>query len=312
MAGGRLVKLEAQAGGKVILLGEHFVVYGGPAVACGISLGARVTAEPAEQFTLSVEGKTFLSNPASPLVLERALHTMSAHARRPLRCMAALDLPAGGGLGSSAALAAALARVILIDNGKGLDPSRIAELCKGFEEVCHGRASGVDVAAVVAGGWIEFTRVRGPQGISLQKDVLLVVGHSGEASATAERVADVAQWRGANAARWDGLMQANSLNAERAVRGLVQGDIGAVGAATDAGHLLLVELGLSTASTESMVRTAKLHGAVGAKLTGAGGGGAVVAIAENLAVANAIVSAWEAAGFRGLVSASRSTTLPPK
>ena len=174
----------ASAPGKLILSGEHAVVYGEPAVLLAVDLRVRVRAEPAPTWTLELPG-TPVARLGGVADLDRRRRELeTAHAEfmaglrpigevaphpvtllayacalaggDPLRLQIESDLPLGAGMGSSAAVAAAVIAAILAARKAPADPERLIPLALAVERLQHGRPSGADVAAVVRGGLLRF------------------------------------------------------------------------------------------------------------------------------------------------------------
>ncbi len=302
--------------GKVILLGEHAVVYGVPAIAVGIDRGAhaRAVGLPAGPSELRVAGwDVHVREHEEGPALARAFTELLRATRDSLaargavlhasRVDAAADLPPGGGLGCSAATGVAVARA--------LDPlassTEIAARVMAWERVFHGNPSGVDAAVSARGGCVYFERGAPLVPLRLRggADLVLAVGSTGVGSSTKFMVESVA-------ARLAAEPDATRARFER-IRGLVRaarsaieaGDLGALGAALSQNQAALAELALSTPEIERMCAIARDAGALGAKLTGAGGGGSVVALVDSLDRGAAVAAAWGAAGFGGFVSRVR-------
>lgn len=153
---------EGRGHGKVILLGEHAVVHGHPALAMAIDLGVRVTARP---------GHGTLTVPAWDLAVDLARDAGTAPARallaladaigvdaRGVALVAEAPLPARAGLGSSAALSVAVVRALAAHAGHALDDDAVARAADAGERVFHGNPSGIDVALAARGGVGRFVR----------------------------------------------------------------------------------------------------------------------------------------------------------
>lgn len=286
----------ASARGKVILVGEHAVVHGAPAVAVAISRGARARAEPAERDELHIAAWGLSVSPDEESELARAFRAVldETPGPRPVRVDLSTNLPPGAGLGCSAALGVATVRALDPDATHEVQVARAMQ----WERVFHGTPSGVDAEVAASGGCI-FFRVGAPvERIALRAPLVLCVGDSGRASSTGAMVAAVR-------ARPDGereeiFGELESLAHEaRAV--LAQGASG-LGGVLSRAHAALGRLGVSTPTLDAMCRTAERAGALGAKLTGAGGGGCVVALVDGAETARSVVRAWRRDGFDGFTT----------
>jgi mevalonate kinase len=292
------MKTRGAASGKVILLGEHLVVYGAPALASGIDRGARAEAEllpegsPSE---LALAGEVFREDPDAPDMRARAFARLLAAGARPppLRVTAESDLPPGGGLGSSAALGVAIGRAVNALTHLAPSPPETAagsalaantealRRAEAWELVFHGRPSGIDTAASATGGCLRYMRKGGitqMSSVALGRDIVLCVGLSGEHASTEAMVASVARLKDRHPDSFERTLVGVTSLVENAALAIESGDIRALGKLMDLNQMLLAGLMVSTESIEVLCSTARAAGALGAKLTGAGGGGAVIAL----------------------------------
>lgn len=299
--------MNGRGAGKVILLGEHAVVYGVPAIAVGIERGARawMTHEGGthdKAATLSIPTWDIFVTEHDTVALAQAFRALleatrseAATALEGVALQADGDLPPGGGLGSSAAVGVAIARA--------LDPSANAAAIErrvmAWERVFHGNPSGIDAAVAARGGCIYFTRGGAVEAVNVPSGLHLCIGHSGVGSSTKAMVESVAKRLAQNPTlvekSWSGI---RSL-VDNARLALQAGDVRALGKLLDLNQMILSGLFVSTAEIEELCGLARGAGAFGAKLTGAGGGGCVVALTENAQSAAPILAAWKAAGYEG-------------
>lgn len=265
-----------RASGKVILFGEHAVVYGVSAIAGGISRGARATATQAAFDEVRIAGE--LVGPDSELSKALASCRASLHLP-PARVDFDLDLPAGSGLGASAALGVSAARALADLFGKRPTERDIFLAAQAWETVFHGTPSGVDVAAAMASRVIRFSKIEDPEPLILSSPLRLVVAQAGPPASTREMVEGVARFKERNPSKFDRTLEAIAALVENALLLLRSGDLSAVGKLMDLNQMLLAGWMLSTEEIEHACRLAREKGALGAKLTGAGGGGCVIALA---------------------------------
>jgi mevalonate kinase len=282
-----------RAHGKVILLGEHSVVYGHPALAGALADGASVERSPGRG-RLRVPQWNVEIDPAAvaDTTLARAYAAIWERAReRGSDLTLRFHLPTGAGLGSSAAMAVALGRAL------GLDGDALAEAAMAAETVIHGKPSGLDHTVALAGGFGVFTRAAGLRPV-VAPPLVLAIGHTGKTRDTKGRVARVAELvaeRGdevrARFAAIEGLVEVGRAAVERAA-------VGELGAAMNENQRHLEALEVSCPEIERLCALARDAGAVGAKLTGGGGGGCVIAVGSVEAVAQA----WQRAGYQSFLA----------
>lgn len=263
------MRAEGHGSGKIILCGEHAVVYGHPALATGIDRGTTVVLERAEGPT------TVHSDQGVDERLEHALRVVLGG--NGLRVHIASDLLMGRGMGSSAALAVALVRANAQLFGMTLSADQEHAQALAVESVFHGTPSGLDNAVAARGGMVRFVRGSdGPTITSLPSfPHPIAVFDSGRAGDTRQLVAGVRE-------RLDALgsvlQDIGDLCADIEQQ---LGDVHTLGPLMTANHDLLRRLGVSDAGLDQLVLTALSCGATGAKLSGAGGGGIVIAVGPD-------------------------------
>ena len=254
--------------GKLILCGEHAVVYGEPALGVAVQLGIQVTLREQPGPT-RIAG---LDRPDPRLAAALGLVLPSAG----LEVRIDSELPIGCGMGSSAALAVALVRAEAQRLHTPLTHDEVWERAFAVEQVFHGNPSGFDHALACRGGVLRFVRGEPPELTALpQPQWGLVVLDSQVAGNTQALVSHVAKQRpGVDSV----LSEIGGLVDEAAA---VLSDAVALGPVLSYNHTLLQQLGVSTPALDALVNLALTHGATGAKLSGAGGGGVVLAITHD-------------------------------
>lgn len=295
--------------GKLILLGEHGVVYGRPAIAAALPRGAEATAEPADAARLSVEAwnvdfaaDAIQADERAEQLRQAFCALLAGYATPPaLRVRVRLGLPTAAGLGGSAALSVAIVRALDEALGIERDSAAVAELALAAERVFHGNPSGIDSALAAHGGVSLYRKGAPLEAIKLGRKLTLVVGHSGEPGSTRETVASVARQHARNPARIDQIfdgMEALVVNGRSA---LASGELWRLGQLMVLNQKLLVSLLLSTPRLEEMCQVAEKAGALGTKLTGGGGGGCMIALCEHAAAAEQVKAALTQLGREAFV-----------
>jgi mevalonate kinase len=290
-----------RAGGKVILLGEHAVVYGRPALAAGLPLALEVEVA-AGRGALRVESdRPEVAGDPRPAALAAEGAALVGLDPRDLVVRVRSELPAGAGLGSSAAFAVALLRALAAAAGRTLPPAEELAAARRLEVAFHGHPSGIDPAAAALGGsgCLRFVAGEPPAvtPVGVATPVPLVVGLGTRPRSTGAAVTGLrARWV-ADRDRHERLFDEVAAAVEAGARALATGDLPALGRAFDRNQSLLEALGVSAPDDERLLGAARRAGALGAKLTGGGGGGAVIALAPDGA---RVAAALEAAGARVL------------
>jgi mevalonate kinase len=285
---------EGRGNGKIVLLGEHAVVYGMPAIAAGISLGAVARATPDAAGSIRIAERTAHAADGSELsaALQATCQALGAGTRR---VEVDVTVPLGSGLGGSAAIGVAVSRALLQSLGEAETPARVLEGASAWERVFHGNPSGVDAAAAYAGGCIWFTKAGGPEPLFVAVPLKLVVCLAGPPASTKQMVEDVKRL----GERRPDLLGKSLAGIESLVKNarlcVEAGDVTGLGQLMNYNQMLLSGLFLSTPEIERACGIAREAGALGAKLTGAGGGGAVIALCQDST--DAVEAALRAADF---------------
>ncbi len=277
----------SSAAAKVILCGEHAVVYGYPAIAVPVS-GVRVhatlicTSSPILRVRLPDLGEEWdwppgpSGHPLALLIGETLTHLGLPHlgGRLTLRS----DIPVGGGMGSSAAVAVAVVRVLAQAAGHPLPPEDVSALAYKAEVLWHGTPSGIDNTVIAHERPVWFIKGQPPHPFTPARGFTLVIGDSGISASTRDVVLAVRRQWEQDQERYNRIFQeiGRVVHAVRAA--LEAGDIEQVGPLLDENQRLLEEMGVSHPVLESLINAARRAGAWGAKLAGAGWGGNVIAL----------------------------------
>lgn len=290
--GGRAAVGTSRAAGKIILLGEHAVVYGVPAIAASIERGVVARAAEAKLATLFVDGTEV---PAAHELI-RALRAVLTRLDAPeMRVELDVELPKGCGLGASAAMGIATARAVLSALGRPAHDGLVLDAADGWERVFHGNPSGVDAAAALGSGCLSFTRGDAPRPLSPGTPLHFAVAIAGPPASTRAMVEGVARLRDRRPEIVNKTLEGIGSLVRNAVLCIEAGDVTGLGSLMNYNQMLLSGLMVSTEGIERACSTARSAGALGAKLTGAGGGGAVVALVES--DAEPVLAAWRSEGF---------------
>ena len=312
--------VKASAPGKCILFGEHAVVYGQPALACSINQRMTIEVEKEETFDKwRLDGRTF--NPRKHPHIDYIRQQLPALDGQPLHIRVRGTIPKSSGLGSSAALSVALCGALQQLRGEDIDLMQASRLSHQAEAQAQGgRASPMDTATSSFGGFVVLsdtieedldfieTRTMDVDGTSYQwhlhtfdadipQGVALVVGNTGVHGSTSAMVKQVANLIEQHPERRVELETIGAI-ARRGIQAFREGNMEAVGQAMTENHIVLRSLGVSSPELERLIRAAA-PSSLGVKMTGAGGGGCMIALTTN---PERTVGAIEMAGGRAFIT----------
>jgi mevalonate kinase len=302
----------ASAPGKSILVGEHAVVYGQPAIAAPVwevSATATLVDLPAgsgctllaPDIDLALRLSQAPDNQPLALVVRLTLAHLGLPADPDWRIDVRSTIPIASGLGSGAALSAALVRVIFGHAGQPATSAQVSDLVLASERLYHGTPSGIDNAVIAYGLPIWFRKGEAPVPFRPQQPLTLVIADSGIAAPTKETVGEVRQGWQANPTRYEAWFAEIGAIARAARQAIEQGALADLGRLFDENQAILAQLGVSSDPLERLIQTARAAGALGAKLSGGGRGGNVIALARPVD-APQIAQALAAAGARRVIT----------
>jgi len=286
----------ASACGKTILLGEHAVVYGRPAIAVPVSdVRARCEVTAAApgagvRFVAQDLNAVYALDGDDGDDTARALRlTLRNTCARLGVDAASLDLtievtsqiPIARGLGSGTALTTAIVRALASHLGGYLESGEISALVFETERIYHGTPSGVDNTVVAWERPVYFVKGALPELTLVGRPVTLVVADSGRPSRTRDAVQDLRRLWQADAGRFERLFDAVGVLVERGRQALATGDLLALGALMNENQRLLCEMDVSSPLLDRLIAVARSAGALGGKLTGGGRGGCLVALVSD-------------------------------
>lgn len=294
--------------GKIILLGEHAVVYGRPAIALPIPLAveAAVRKETAGQGVniliprWGLEQKVHENTQGLAGILAKVLAELEL-LEENMSIEVFPHVPRAMGLGGSSALAVAILRAVDHAYALKLSDARINELAFECEKAAHGTPSGVDNTVATYGSPLIYRRVNEQprfETLTLGQPLELVVGLTGKESLTADAVARVRRAWQHYPERYEAIFDQIAHLTEAGREALLSGRLEEIGELMNLCHGYLNALQLSTPELEELVHIARNNGALGAKLTGGGVGGSMVALCPDNK--QAVRAAMNAAGYQTL------------
>ncbi len=279
----------ADAPGKVILFGEHAVVYGHPAIAVPVSeVRARACVEPGKTGQgVVVEApdlgrRIALCEAADDEPLARIVRLTLAQIRADpepdLTITVSSTVPVARGMGSGAAVSTAIARALCKHLNSWLTSRAISDLVFQTEVLYHGTPSGIDNTVIAFEKPIYFVKDEGWEVFWVGAPLLLAIADTGVESSTREVVADLRRRYEADPGRYAAAFDRIGEVAEKARAALEQGLAETLGRLMDENHALLQHLGVSCPELDGLVAAARSGGALGAKMSGAGWGGNMIAL----------------------------------
>jgi mevalonate kinase len=311
---------KASAPAKIILFGEHFVVYGNPAILASINKRISVSActiidnkdkiairsdiGVAGQYNNDGEFNTLEGGVEAKAVLDPLYNAIKRvllvrNKKTGIEIDIFSKVPPGIGLGSSAA--SCVATVAAVDSLFQKEPSRqkICKLAIESERLIHKRTSGADCYVSTFGGLIQYhSKSKGFKKLEAKRSLPLVVASTGIKHSTADLVAVVKRFKDKNHVLFESLAKQASEICLQARTALAAGKCDKVGELMNENQIILQQIGVSHYKVEGLIDICSTAGAVGAKITGAGGGGSVIALAATKQDSTKIASRVKAAGYQ--------------
>jgi mevalonate kinase len=313
----------ATAPGKVILLGEHAVVYGRTALAAAIDrhVTVHVACDPSSQCRadgVRSERKPFVlsfskhqprpspvdADPRLAQAIARAAGIAGLNGKDWVTTIST-DLPVAMGLGSSAALSVALVRALAHFVRRPLDDQAVCEGAFEIEKIFHRYPSGIDNTVATSGGLIAFTRGAAARPLRARRSLPLVIALGRAPRRTQQTVVALRQKWEADPKGCESFFDEIAALVRHAERAIATGDLAALGATMSANHAVLQRLEVSTDELEQMVNLAVRRGALGAKLTGGGGGGAVICLCDG--ERDGLIDTFARSGWQAFATEIRAT-----
>jgi len=329
---------EANVPGKLILFGEHAVVYDKLGVSTSVGLyssaAARALSQPADKYTIDLPdlnvkkemtydqlrklsarfdeycaAKDYAAlvqlskqdDILAELVLAKGVERCGMST--PIMITAKSMIPVNsGGMGSSSAIGAAMAASILSLHGN-ITLEDIERICYYGDTLMHGgMPSGIDSSTVTYGGYVQFRKSVGLRPLRIDTALPIVIGNTGKKAQTSKTVALVRQQREDNQHKIDRVLDEIDKTASLGLGAVQKGDLKSVGSLMDRNHTLLSSLGVSEESLDNLVNVSRSAGALGAKLTGGGGGGAMIALCSDQRQQLRVAEAMMDCGYQAIMA----------
>jgi mevalonate kinase len=298
--------------GKTILFGEHFVVHGMPGIASAVDSVANAIVKKVQKGITITDDRKGAKGYAEKKKLqqlesiERMLTAMNMDPKKTaMDIWLGGNLPGFSGLGASAASSVAIARAIAEEFDLIFSDEKINDVAYEAEKAYAGNPSGIDNTAATFGGLIWFKKklARGSNTIeqlSIREPVEIIIGNTGIVANTKAMVAGVAERKLANPNKYDPIFRQAEVLANKGREALEKFDLKQVGELMNENHRLLQEIEVSCKELDYLVDLARKQGAFGAKMTGGGGGGCMLALTPGKKLQKNVASAIEKKGFEVL------------
>ena len=306
----------ASAPAKIILFGEHFVVYGEPAIVTAIDKRVYAKAELREDKRLHIrsenlnlagyfEDDVFKVEEGEEKKARFKLEPIKVAVNEVLKIKGEKlglnievnsTVPVAAGLGSSAATASSVTLAVAELLKLKISKETIFRIAYEAEKIVHGTPSGVDPAISTFGGMLLFQVDTGFKPLNVEADLPLIVCDTGIERSTSVQVAKVRSVKERYPQIFESMMKTARGIVLRAVDALKNNDLKMLGELMNLNHALLYGLGVSDESLEWLINIARKAGALGAKLTGAGGGGCMIALTENEKLETVLEAVQKAGG----------------
>lgn len=298
--------ISASAPGKIILFGEHAVVYGQPALAVPVhQVHARafVRAQPGGDGVKVLAPDIALNSSLANLPFDDAvgrtihltLEALGITTPPPCNMMINSTIPLAAGMGSGAAVSVAIVRALSGFMGHPLPDETVNQIAFEVEKLHHGTPSGIDNTVVTYAKPVYFIKGQVPKIIQIRAPFTLVIADTGIATPTSQTVGDVRKSYEAEPDLFQSYFETCGMIAKNAARSIQQARVSSLGPLMNDNHELLVKMGVSCPELERLVNAARQAGALGSKLSGGGRGGNMIALVDPGRAA-AVESALQNAG----------------
>ena len=279
---------QASAPGKIILFGEHAVVYGRPAMAVPVTqvhadVEVQASSRPgiwiqAPEVDLHAELNTLPSDHPVASVIHNFLFLWRVSPFPNLDIRIDSTIPVASGLGSGAAVTVALTRALASHFEHSITDEEVNAFAYEIEKLHHGTPSGIDNTVITYASPVYFIKGKPIETFRVGKPFTIVIGDTGIHAPTKESVGDVRKLWEANGPQWENVFDRVGEIARTAREVIEKGDTDKMGQLMDQNHALLQEMTVSSRELDTLVAAARQAGALGAKMSGGGRGGNMIAL----------------------------------
>jgi len=302
----------ASAPGKIILFGEHAVVYGRPALAVPVTqvhADVEVTDSPragiwihAPDIALHAELNSLPPDHAVGAAVRSVFAALGVSPFPSLEIRITSTIPVASGLGSGAAVTVAILRALSSMIHSPLSNGEINSLAYEIEKLHHGTPSGIDNTVVAYARPVYFVRGQPIEPFKVGAPFTLVIADTGISAPTKESVGDVRKLWEADKPKWEKVFDQIGEISEAARTAIERGKTDELGPLMDSNHALLQTLTVSSPELDHLTEIARKSGADGAKLSGGGRGGNLIALVEKYNAAHIAESLLSAGAKRTIIT----------
>lgn len=289
------MKAMASAPAKTILFGEHSVVYDEPAIAGAVNKRAVVKIRPSKsdksilksydlnfEAELDTENKKYVLKKGKPGIIRYILEALSkVHNHSPIEILLSSNIPIGSGLGSSAAVTVATLAALYRYHNIKFNKNSLAHDAHMVEEAVQGIASPLDTLVSTYGGLVYLSRNKKVEHFKVNFNAPFVVGYTNKHGNTGKMVKDVRLLKNRNPKVINNVISSMGQLTNYAKQAILKRDFDKIGELMNINQGFLDVLGVNTFELSRMVYRARECGAIGSKITGAGGGGSIIALCPN-------------------------------
>ena len=283
---------KASAPAKTILFGEHSVVYGEPAIAGAVNKRAYITIKESDsdvstfkapdigfEAELLTRQKKYILTKGKPGIIRYILEAFHrVHDHTPITMTLSSEIPIGSGLGSSAAVTVATLAALYRYHNIRFNKKSLAHDAHMVEQAVQGVASPLDTLVSTYGGLVYLSRSKTFEPFKMNFNAPFVVGYTTKHGNTGKMVKDVRSLKNRNSKVINPVITSMGHLTNYAKQAILKQDYKKIGELMNINHGFLDVLGVNTVELSRMVYTARECGAIGSKITGAGGGGSIIAL----------------------------------
>ena len=283
--------MKSSAPGKIILFGEHAVVYGRPALAVPVTqvhadVDISDSSRPgiwidAPDIDLHAELNSLPSDHPIAAVIHNFLFISRLSPFPNLGIKITSTIPVASGLGSGAAVTVALTRALSSHLSYSMTDEEVSVFTYEIEKLHHGTPSGIDNTVVTYARPVYFVKGQTIETFTVGEPFTIVIGDTGISAPTKESVSDVRKLWEADKAKWENVFDEVGEIAKNARNAIESGKWKELGSLMNQNHTLLQEMTVSSPELDALVSTARKAGATGAKMSGGGRGGNMIALMET-------------------------------